>query len=185
MDSVVMRPAGRGASAASCWLAGSDGLSARSSVAGSECSIRRFHESSKPIPSARRAAAFFLIVHQTDKQVAGFGHFVGGPAEFAAPIEHGHVEHDAVEMAAGGLGGQDMLDAQIGFLESGDGRRAGQGALRGSPEPASEGASPGRRCRLGIMLADVRCPAVVGEVGLALRSVDFPACPERSSRVPG
>jgi hypothetical protein len=52
-----------------------------------------------------------------DEQLAGFGHFIGGPAEFAAAIEDGDVEHDPVEVTAGSFGGKDMLDAEVGFLE--------------------------------------------------------------------
>ena len=60
---------------------------------------------------------FFLIVHEPDEEIPSSGDFLFSPAESAAVVEDGDIDIDAVEVAARGFGGEDVLDAEIGFLE--------------------------------------------------------------------
>lgn len=64
---------------------------------------------------------FFLIVHQPDEEVPCAGDFFFGPAESAAVVKNRDVDIDAVEVAAWGFGSEDVLDAEIGFLEGAGG----------------------------------------------------------------
>ncbi len=61
-------------------------------------------------------AGFFLIVHEADEEVAGLGNLSGLPAEVPAVVEDRDVDIDAVELPAGSLGCENVLNAEIGFF---------------------------------------------------------------------